>query len=233
MTHHDNQALLNTLKKNTPETTLPPKFIVVEGPIGVGKSSLAKRLAKSFNCDMVKEKADENPFLEHFYTHTDQSALPVQLHFLTERAKQWNDLSQNDLFSSGVVTDFMLEKDPIFAKLTLTDEEYKLYDQMYRSLCVKRARADLVVYLQAPVEVLLARIKKRGVKHEKNISGEYLQKLSNAYTEFFHHYDTSPLLIVNASDINPIDNDADYEQLLKHICSIRSGRHFLNPLPIL
>ncbi|ORU94518.1 MAG: deoxyadenosine kinase [Cycloclasticus sp. symbiont of Bathymodiolus heckerae] len=221
------------MEKHTLEPLQPPKFIVVEGAIGVGKSSLAKRLAKSFSCDVVKEKADENPFLEHFYTHTNQSALPVQLHFLTERVKQWNDLCQNDLFSRGIVSDFMLEKDRLFAKLTLTEEEFKLYDQMYKTLSVQSTHADLVVYLQAPVDVLQSRIRKRGIQHEKNISGAYLQKLSDAYTEFFHHYDDSPLLIVNASDINPIDNDADYEQLLKHICSTRSGRHFLNPLPIL
>jgi deoxyadenosine/deoxycytidine kinase len=221
------------LEKQSLETSLPPKFIVVEGPIGVGKSSLAQRLGESFACDVVKEKADENPFLEHFYTHTNQSALPVQLHFLTERAKQWNELSQNDLFSSGVISDFMLEKDRLFAKLTLTDEEFKLYDQMYQSLAIQTTKADLVVYLQAPVDALQSRIKKRGIKHEKNISGEYLQKLSDAYTKFFHHYDAGPLLIVNASDINPVDNDDDYEQLLKHICATRAGRHYLNPLPIL
>jgi len=215
------------------ETSQPPKFIVVEGPIGVGKSSLAQKLAVSFSCDIVKEKADENPFLEHFYTHTNQSALPVQLHFLTERAKQWNELGQDDLFSTGVVADFMLEKDRLFAKLTLTSEEFKLYDQMYQSLAIQPIKADLVVYLQAPVDALQSRIRKRGIKHEKNISGEYLQKLSDAYTKFFHHYDAGPLLIVNASDINPVDNDEDYQQLLKHICSTRAGRHFLNPLPIL
>ncbi|ORU91467.1 MAG: deoxyadenosine kinase [Cycloclasticus sp. symbiont of Poecilosclerida sp. N] len=219
------------MKNRVLETAQPPKFIVVEGPIGVGKSSLAKRLAKSFGCDIVKETADENPFLEHFYTNTGQSALPVQLHFLTERVKQWNELSQSDIFFSGVVADFMLEKDPIFAKLTLTDEEYKLYDQIYQSISVQATRADLIVYLQAPVDVLQARIKKRGVQYEKKISREYLQKLSDAYTVFFHNYNSSPLLIVNASDINPVDNDADYEHLLKHICSTRSGRHFINPLP--
>ncbi|MGB1702712.1 MAG: deoxynucleoside kinase, partial [Cycloclasticus sp.] len=189
--------------------------------------------AKSFSCDVVKEKADENPFLEHFYTKKNQSALPVQLHFLTERAKQWNELSQKDLFSTGIVADFMLEKDRLFAKLTLTNEEFKLYDQMYQSLAIQTTKADLVVYLQAPVETLQSRIRKRGIKHEKNISEEYLQKLSEAYTDFFHRYDAGPLLIVNASDINPVDNDDDYEQLLKHICSTRAGRHYLNPLPIL
>ena len=131
------------MEKHILETSQPPKFIVVEGPIGVGKSSLAKRLAKSFSCDVVKEKADENPFLEHFYTKKNQSALPVQLHFLTERAKQWNELSQKDLFSTGIVADFMLEKDRLFAKLTLTDEEFKLYDQMYQSLAIQTTKADL------------------------------------------------------------------------------------------
>ncbi len=221
------------MKKNTLKVSQPPKFIVIEGPIGVGKSSLAIRLAKSFGADAVTEKTDENPFLEHFYTHTNQSALPVQLHFLTERVKQWNALNQNDLFSRTIVSDFMLEKDQLFAKLTLTDEEFKLYQQMYQSLSMQRTHADLVIYLQAPVDILQSRIRKRSVPYESNISSVYLQKLSDAYTKFFHHYDASPLLIVNASDINPIDNDEDYEQLLKHICSIRSGRHFLNPLPIL
>ncbi|PCH85006.1 MAG: deoxynucleoside kinase [Piscirickettsiaceae bacterium] len=209
-----------------------PKFIVIEGPIGVGKSSLAERLAKSFGCDVVREKADENPFLEHFYRHPEQSALPVQLHFLTERVKQWNELCQNDLFSKGIVADFMLEKDRLFAQLTLTSEEFKLYDQMYQTLSVQKTNADLVVYLQAPVDVLLSRIKKRGIQHEKSIDRDYLQNLSDTYTQFFHHYDNSPLLIVNAADINPVDNDADYEQLLHHICTTRSGRHFVNPLPI-
>lgn len=219
--------------KNKPTNGFqPPKFIVIEGPIGVGKSSLAARLAKSFGCDVVREKADENPFLEHFYTHPEQSALPVQLHFLTERVKQWNALCQNDIFSKGIVADFMLEKDRLFAQLTLTPEEFKLYDQMYQTLSVQKTKADLVVYLQAPVDVLLARIKKRGIHHEKGINREYLSQLSDTYTQFFHHYDSSPLLIVNAADINPVENDADYEQLLQHICSTRSGRHFINPLPI-
>ena len=209
-----------------------PKFIAIEGPIGVGKSSLAERLANSFGCDVVKEKADDNPFLEHFYKHPEQSALPVQLHFLTERVKQWNELSQNDLFSKGIVADFMLEKDRLFAQLTLTAEEFKLYDQMYQTLSVQKTNADLVVYLQAPVDTLLKRIKKRGIHHETGITRDYLKQLSDTYTQFFHHYDSSPLLIVNAADINPVDNDADYQQLLQHICATRSGRHFINPLPI-
>ncbi|ORU90567.1 MAG: deoxyadenosine kinase [Cycloclasticus sp. symbiont of Poecilosclerida sp. M] len=214
------------------KTSEPPKFIVIEGPIGVGKSSLARRLAESFGCDMVREKAEHNPFLEHFYQHPNQSALPVQLHFLTERAKQWDELCQNDLFSQGIVCDFMLEKDPLFARLNLSDEELKLYEKMYEILSIQQVKPDLVIYLQAPVETLQSRVKKRGVAYEKSIDESYLQKLSDAYTRFFHQYDDSPLLIVNAADINPIDNDADYEQLLQHICSVRYGRHFINPLPI-
>ncbi len=220
------------MKNSAIEQLKAPKFIAIEGPIGVGKSSLAERLANSFGCDVVKEKADDNPFLEHFYKHPEQSALPVQLHFLTERVKQWNELSQNDLFSKGIVADFMLEKDRLFAQLTLTAEEFKLYDQMYQTLSVQKTNADLVVYLQAPVDTLLKRIKKRGIHHETGITRDYLKQLSDSYTQFFHHYDSSPLLIVNAADINPVDNDADYQQLLHHICATRSGRHFVNPLPI-
>lgn len=213
------------------DNSQPHKFIAVEGPIGVGKSSLAAKLSKSLNCELVKERASENPFLEHFYKNSEQSALPVQLHFLTERVKQWNELCQNDIFSKGIVTDFMLEKDRLFAQLTLTVEEFKLYDQMYQSLSVQSTKADLIVYLQAPVDVLQKRIQHRGINYEQQISRHYLQQLSDAYTQFFHHYDDCPLLIVNAAEINPMENEADYEQLLEHICSTRSGRHFINPLP--
>lgn len=206
------------------------RFIAVEGPIGVGKTSLAEKLAKTFNSELIKENILENPFLEHFYQHNKQSALPVQLHFLTERAKQWDTLGQGNPSSNGIVSDFLLEKDPIFAGLTLTAEEYKLYQQMYNSLSIQAIQPDLVIYLQAPVDTLLSRIRHRGVRYEKNISDEYLQKLSDAYTQFFHGYDRSPLLVVNAADINPLDNEADYQQLLQYIKSSRTGRHFVNPL---
>jgi len=213
------------------DTAHSHRFIAVEGPIGVGKSSLAAKLAETFNCELIKENTQDNPFLEHFYQHSEQSALPVQLHFLTERAKQWDQLCQRNIFSDGLVTDFMLEKDPIFAQLTLTPEEYKLYDQMYQTLSIQATKADLVIYLQAPVDTLVSRIRGRGISFEKKISRDYLQRLSDAYTQFFHHYEQSPLLIVNAAEINPLDNEADYQQLLQHIKSTRSGRHFINPLP--
>ena len=213
------------------DTAHSHRFIAVEGPIGVGKSSLAAKLAETFNCELIKENTQDNPFLEHFYQHSEQSALPVQLHFLTERAKQWDQLCQRNIFSDGLVTDFMLEKDPIFAQLTLTPEEYKLYEQMYQTLSIQATKADLVIYLQAPVDTLVSRIRGRGISFEKKISRDYLQRLSDAYTQFFHHYEQSPLLIVNAAEINPLDNEADYQQLLQHIKSTRSGRHFINPLP--
>lgn len=202
------------------------KTIVVEGPIGIGKSSLADKLATSFDCPLVKEKPNENPFLEDFYTNSQLSALPVQLHFLTERVKQWQHSG-----TSGLVSDFMPAKDELFAKLTLNEAEYALYQNIYQLLNVNTLTPDLVIYLQAPADTLQARIKKRGLKHEQKISLRYLQKVSDAYTAYFHHYTSSPLLIINASDINPITNDADYEHLLTHINANHSGRRYINPLP--
>lgn len=212
------------------ETPQTHKFIAIEGPIGVGKSSLAQKLANTFECELIKENTSNNPFLEPFYRQAEQSALPVQLHFLTERVKLWQQFCQPSAFPQGVVTDFLLEKDPLFARLTLSADEYKLYQQMYQTLSSQTSSPDLVIYLQAPVDVLLKRIRSRGVAYEKKISKQYLQQLCDAYTQFFHHYEQSPLLIVNAADINPLDNDDDYQQLVQHIRATHSGKHFLNPL---
>lgn len=206
-------------------------LIVVEGPIGVGKSSLAKRLAESFQCEFVREAAEENPFLEHFYRNSRNSALPVQLFFLTQRVRQWESMLQQDMFQQRMISDFMMEKDRLFAKLTLNDDEFRLYDQIHTAFSVPATRADLVIYLQAPVETLKKRVRKRGLASEKFIQDDYLENLSEAYAQFFLHYDSSPLLIVNAGNFNPIENDADYQELLKRIRSIRSGRHYFNPLP--
>jgi len=218
------------VQQNILETNKAPTFIAIEGAIGVGKSSLANKLARSLNGTLVKENVDDNPFLEQFYSLNKQSALPLELHFLLARAKQWSHLVEHDFSSQHLVCDFILQKDPIFAQQTLNADEYHLYQQIYQSMNIPMRTPDLVIYLQAPVDALQARIKQRGVKYEKNISNSYLQQLSNAYTDFFHHYDASPLLIVNSSEINPVDNEADYQQLLSHICSTHSGRHFLNPL---
>jgi len=209
----------------------PPDYIVIEGPIGVGKTSLAKRLAETFNTELLLEGADENPFLERFYQNPRQSALAVQLFFLFQRTQQLQDLKQTDLFRPVRVADFLIEKDRLFAELTLDDHELQLYEQVYATLTIDAPKPDLVIYLQAPVEVLLERVARRGIEHERNIDREYLQKLNDAYTRFFHQYSESPLLIVNAENIDLVNNDHDYELLIEQVLSIRTGRHFFNPLP--
>jgi len=208
-----------------------PRYIVVEGPIGVGKTSLVKRLAETFGSEVLLEEAEVNPFLERFYQNPRQAALPAQLFFLLQRARQTQALRQTDMFQSGRVADFLMEKDRLFAEVTLEDDELKLYDQVYRQLTLDIPAPDLVIYLQAPVEVLLARIAKRGLGYEKLIESAYLQRLADAYARFFHHYDAAPLLMVNAAAANFVDNDKDYNELIEHVHARRSGRHYLNPLP--
>lgn len=206
------------------------KYIVIEGPIGVGKSSLAKKLADTFGSSILLERPGENPFLQRFYKSPKRFALPAQLFFLFQRVRQLAALKQEDLFSPGRVADFMIEKDPLFAQVTLDDEEYRLYQQVYQNLAVDAPQPDLVIYLQAPVEVLMQRIKKRRVKYEQGIDPNYLQRLSDAYTGFFHRYNDAPLLIINAAKINPIDNEQHYAALLERIGQIDAGKHFFNPL---
>ncbi|MDX1454925.1 MAG: deoxynucleoside kinase [Gammaproteobacteria bacterium] len=208
-----------------------PKYMVVEGPIGVGKTSLARRLAEHYGCDLVLEQADENPFLERYYRDPRQYALPTQLFFLFQRAQQLRELHQSDLFNPVRVADFLLEKDSLFAELTLEPDELNLYQQTYRHLAVNAPAPDLVVYLQAPVDVLMRRIEKRGIAYEQQIEQRYLERLTDAYARLFHNYDRSPLLIVNATQINPVDNDADFAQLVKAIESAGSGRQYFNPVP--
>ncbi|HEB99329.1 MAG TPA: deoxynucleoside kinase [Thiotrichales bacterium] len=208
-----------------------PGFVVVEGPIGVGKTSLARRLAESFGSELLLEGADENPFLERFYRNPREGALSTQLFFLLQRAQQMQALRQGDMFEPVRVADFLIEKDRLFAQLTLDEQEYALYEQVYAHLTPDAPRPDLVIYLQAPVEVLLQRIRKRGRPHEARIDAAYLQRLSDAYARFFHEYAEAPLLIVNAAHIDLVGNDRDYEALLTEIGRVRTGRHFFNPLP--
>ncbi|HHJ81149.1 MAG TPA: deoxynucleoside kinase [Candidatus Tenderia electrophaga] len=208
-----------------------PGYIVVEGPIGVGKTSLAKRLAHSFDTELLLEGADENPFLQRFYEDPKAAALPTQLFFLFQRAQQVQALRQGDMFRPVRVADFLIEKDKLFAQLTLDDEELKLYDQAYQHLALDAPPPDLVIYLQAPVEVLLGRIHKRNRDYEQHIDIEYLQRLVEAYARFFHQYNDAPLLIVNAAEINLVDSEMDYNALLEQVSGISSGRHFFNPLP--
>ncbi len=204
-------------------------FIVVEGPIGVGKTTLANRLATSFNSDLLLEGAVDNPFLEKFYEDPQAAALPTQLFFLLQRARQLREMKQEDMFTPVRVADFLIEKDRLFAELTLVADELELYEQVYASLTIDTPSPDLVVYLQAPVEVLLERIQRRGLKHERFIEAAYLQRLSDAYIQFFYQYNNAPLLIVNAADIDFAHNDDDYRLLYQRIIEVQSGRHYFNP----
>ncbi len=208
-----------------------PNYIVIEGPIGVGKTTLATRLAEDFNAELMLELAEENPFLEKFYTNPRQAALPTQLHFLMQRIRQIEELRQGDIFNPVRVADFLLEKDYLFAENTLDPLEMKLYEQVYQQLIKDAPVPDLVVYLQAPLDILVKRIKKRGRGFEKTISTSYLQQMSDAYTRFFHYYDKAPLLIVNATEIDIVNNEKDYRQLVEQVTTIKTGRHYFNPLP--
>jgi deoxyguanosine kinase len=208
----------------------PHKFIAVEGPIGVGKTSLARRLCTSLAAQGIFEEAAQNPFLERFYRNPRAGALPAQLYFLLQRAQQLASLQQADLFTAVRVADYLMEKDRLFARVTLDDAEYALYEQLYSKLDIKSPKPDLVVYLQAPVDVLLERIARRGVDYEQHIDRHYLERLNQAYARFFHEFATAPLLIVNAASIDPIANQRDYEELLTAIRRMSRGRLYFNPL---
>jgi len=209
-----------------------PKKVVVEGPIGVGKTTLAKRLALSFNYDTLLEAATDNPFLARFYQKGKSAALQAQLFFLFQRVQQLEDSLQNDLFQPMQVSDFLLEKDRLFAELNLDADEFNLYNKVYEHLTVEPPVPDLVIYLQAPVDVLLQRIQKRGVNYEQYIDADYLMRINDCYAQFFHYYDKAPLLIVNASEIDLVNSEADYSSLIKTMLSIKNGRHYFNPTPI-
>ena len=206
-----------------------PRFLVVEGPIGVGKTSLARRIAQAYGTELMLERAEENPFLERFYRDPRHHALPTQLYFLFQRARQLAALRQSDLFAPVRVADFLLEKDRLFAQLNLADDELAIYEQVYHALSLDAPAPDLVVYLQAPVDALMKRVQKRAHSAEQPITHEYLSKVADSYMRFFHHYDRAPLLIVNASDINPVESDADFKTLMTQVERVRGGRHYFNP----
>jgi deoxyguanosine kinase len=207
----------------------PPTYIAVEGSIGVGKTTLTKKLAASFNCATLLEDAEANPFLEKFYRNREQAALATQLFFLFQRAQKIQDLRQTDMLAPAKVADFLIDKDPLFARLNLDQDEYQLYEKVYQKLTIDAPKPDLVLYLQASTDVLLARIENRGLAFERSIDRYYLERLNEVYSEFFLYYDDAPLLIVNASEINLADNAADYKDLVNYLLDIRSGRHYFNP----
>lgn len=202
------------------------RYIVVEGPIGVGKTSLTRRLGNALSAQLLLELPQENPFLEKFYRDAARYALPTQMFFLFQRLNQLRELMQTDLFSAPIVSDFLLDKDPIFATLTLADDELNLYRQMYDHLRPQAPVPDLVIYLQAEPQVLIERVKKRGIAMESNISENYLLRLCDSYSRYFYHYDAAPLLTVNAETLNPVEREQDFQLLLNRIRNMRGKREF-------
>jgi deoxyguanosine kinase len=204
------------------------RFVVVEGPIGSGKSTLARLLAERFGGDLILENANDNPFLPQFYRDMKRYALATQMFFLFQRVNQLAAIKQPDLFDGKTVADYMLAKDMLFAKLTLDDNEYQLYAQLYNHLKPQAPTPDLVIYLQASVDQLLQRIARRGRPMERGISAEYLARLSDSYTQHFYDYNESPLLIVNSDRFNFADNPEHFDMLVKRIDNIRGGKEYMN-----
>jgi deoxyadenosine/deoxycytidine kinase len=204
------------------------RYVVVEGPIGAGKTSLARRLAEHASAHPLLEQPEENPFLARFYRDAARYALPTQMFFLFQRVQQLAELKQLDMFQSVIVSDFLLEKDRLFARLTLADDELRLYEQVHAQLKPGTAAPDLVIYLQAPPETLVERVNRRGNPIEAGISESYLRALADSYTRFFHDYDDAPVLIVNTEHLNPVDRDEDFELLLDRVGRLRGRREYFN-----
>ncbi len=206
------------------------RYIVVEGPIGVGKTSLTRTLSKRLNARSVFELVEENPFLASFYQDRSKHAFQTQLFFLLSRFKQQQELFQQELFSQVTVSDYLFAKDRIFASITLDPNELALYERVYEHLGPRVMKPDLVIYLQARLDVLLARIRKRGREFERKFDPEYLAELARTYNDFFHRYDETPLLVINTSDIDFVESENDFEELIRAIGSIKAGTHYYQPL---
>lgn len=210
----------------------PQPYIAVEGPIGVGKTTLAKRLAELFDYQLLLEDAHENPFLNKFYENRRQNALATQLFFLFQRVQKMDDLKQQDMFKPLRIADFLIDKDPIFAQVNLDSDEFELYQKVYSQMTVDAPTPDLVIYLQASVDRLLERIDRRGIASERTISRQYLEELNEVYSEFFLYYDAAPLLIVNANQLDLVNRQEDFAQLVDYALDIKAGRHYYNPTSI-
>lgn len=211
--------------------TIGARRIAIEGPIGVGKTTLARMLADSLGAELQLEAPEENPFLESFYREGGHHALPTQLFFLLQRLRQQSERRRDDLLETPVVADYLIEKDALFARLTLTDAELELYEQIHDHVVVTATPPDLVIYLQAPVPVLMDRIRQRNIAAEATIRPDYLERLIDAYTAFFHHYERAPLLIVNAARIDWSGRDDHYQGLLRTLADMKGPRQYYNPDP--
>ncbi len=204
------------------------RYIVVEGPIGVGKTSLAQRLAEHIGADILLEKPQDNPFLERFYQDPQRHAMSTQLFFLFQRINELRDQAQMDLFNTRTVSDYLFEKDALFARLNLSEDEYKLYQQIYQGLAPQAPTPDLVIYLQASTDTLIERVQRRGRNYERSVSNDYLNRLGNSYGEFFHQYEEAPLMMVNSENLNFVDNDDDFKLLLERLEGMRGPREFFS-----
>ena len=209
-----------------------PSYIAVEGPIGVGKTTLARRIADTFDYDLLLEEAEMNPFLERFYQNRQQTALATQLFFLFQRVQKITELKQRDMFDQARVADFVLEKDPLFARVNMEPDEYALYEKVFSKMRVDAPVPDLVIYLQASPDRLLERIDRRGIDAERLIDRRYLEQLNEVYSEFFLYYDAAPLLIVNANQLDLVSRQEDFAQLVDYALDIKAGRHYFNPTSI-
>jgi len=204
------------------------RYVVIEGPIGVGKTSLARRLAEYSGALAMLERPEDNPFLPRFYADPTRHALPTQLFFLFQRINEVSELAQMDLFQTRTVADYLFEKDALFARLNLNDDEFTLYQNIYRNLAPQAPAPDLVIYLQAPPEKLFERVRRRAIAYEQLIAENYLARLSQGYSDFFYHYDAAPVLVVNCENLNFVDNDQDFNLLLRRIEGMRGQREFFS-----